>query len=163
MLVLTPHIRWLVLLEERKFIPTHHCEQLQFGFECLLDLLLDVRGVFISRHREHGPFFRDGAHLLPYTPPKVAFRARASLYSIVQVWPDSDAPMTDDAGFKILKWRDRTQLLAGCERCQLKFITPAPMLRDDPQAVEYYLREKYVYHTCQPPKSSKTRSKGFGP
>ncbi len=22
------------------------------------------------------------------------------------------------------------------------------MLRDDPQAVEYYLREKYKYHTC---------------
>src|ERR1700756_2392718 len=34
----------------------------------------------------HGPFFRDGPHLLPYTPTKVAFRARASLYSIVQVW-----------------------------------------------------------------------------
>jgi hypothetical protein len=39
--------------------------------------------------------------------------------------------------FRILKWRDRTPLLAECDRCQLKFITPAPMLRDDPQAVEY--------------------------
>ena len=65
-------------------------------------------------------------------------------------------PMPDNVGFKILKWRDRTPLLAGCERCQLKFITPAPMLRDDPQAVECYLREKYAYHTCPLPKSSKT-------
>jgi len=71
--------------------------------------------------------------------------------------------MTDNVGFKILKWRDGTPLLAGCERCQLKFITPALMLRDDPQDVEYYLREKYAYHTCPLPKSSKTRSKGFGP
>ena len=41
--------------------------------------------------------------------------------------------------FRILKWRDRTPLLAECDRCQLKFITPALMLRDDPQDVEYYL------------------------
>jgi hypothetical protein len=96
---------------------------------------------------------------LPYTPrPKVAFCAPASLCSIVEVWADSDAAMTDDAGFKILKWRDRTPLLAQCERCQLKFITPAPMLRDDPQAVEYYLREKYAYDTCPLPESSKTRA-----
>jgi len=71
-------------------------------------------------------------------------------------------PMPDNVGFKILKWRDRTPLLAGCERCQLKFITPAPMLRDDPPAVEYYLREKYAYHVCHLPESSKTRSRVFG-
>jgi hypothetical protein len=71
--------------------------------------------------------------------------------------------MTDDAGFKILKWRDRMPLLAGCERCQLKFITPAPMLRDDPQDVEYYLREKYAYHHCHLHESSTASPKGFGP
>jgi hypothetical protein len=56
--------------------------------------------------------------------------------------------MTDHIGFRILKWRSRTPLLAECERCHLKFITPAPMLRDDPKDAENYLREKYKYHTC---------------
>jgi hypothetical protein len=56
--------------------------------------------------------------------------------------------MTNGVGFKILKWRSRTPLLAECERCHLKFITPERMLRDDPQDVEHYLREKHRYHDC---------------
>jgi len=65
--------------------------------------------------------------------------------------------MINDVQFKILKWRDRTPLLAECERCHLKFITPEPMLRYDPQDVEHYLREKHKYHTCnfaEPPEKS---------
>ena len=53
-------------------------------------------------------------------------------------------------------------LLAGCEWCHLKFITPASMLRDDPQSVEYYLREKYAYHQCHLRESSTASPKGVG-
>ncbi len=51
-------------------------------------------------------------------------------------------------------------LLAECERCHLKFITPEPMLRDDPQVVEHYLREKHKYHICDLPELSETPQKG---
>ena len=39
-------------------------------------------------------------------------------------------------------------LLAECERCHLKFITPERMLGDHPQVVEHYLREKHKYRAC---------------
>ena len=40
----------------------------------------------------------------------------------------------------------------------MKFITPEPMLRDEPGDVEHYLREKHKHHTCgsdEPPEKSR--------
>jgi len=54
--------------------------------------------------------------------------------------------MLTKSGFKILINRDHIPMLAACERCDLKFITPRDMV--DPQVAEEYLRGKYENHSC---------------
>jgi hypothetical protein len=54
----------------------------------------------------------------------------------------------DDLGFKVLKYELRIPILAGCERCHLKFLTPSDKMRDA-DAAEKYLWEKYILHDCK--------------
>lgn len=59
----------------------------------------------------------------------------------------TDAIVTDEIGFAILRYRDTTPVLAACTRCQLKFLTPAQMMKDHAGAAEYLWR-KYTDHQC---------------
>jgi hypothetical protein len=54
----------------------------------------------------------------------------------------------DDLGFKVLKYELRTPIVAGCERCHLKFLTPSDKIHDA-DAAEKYLWEKYILHDCR--------------
>ena len=53
----------------------------------------------------------------------------------------------DEPGFVILKFRSRTPMLAACERCELKFLTPTEI--EDPNTATTYLRAKYHEHRCK--------------
>ena len=53
----------------------------------------------------------------------------------------------DEIGFSVLKYRERTPVLAACTRCQLKFLTPSQMMKDWEAAREYLWR-KYGNHRC---------------
>jgi hypothetical protein len=55
--------------------------------------------------------------------------------------------VVDEIGFRVLKCRGQTPVLAGCARCQLKFLTP-PGMTDDQQAAADYLWNKYITHHC---------------
>ena len=61
-----------------------------------------------------------------------------------------------EIGFSILRHKDRTPVLARCDRCQLKFLTPVGMI-SDPQAAHDYLWKKYHDHHCS---AIAQRSKG---
>jgi hypothetical protein len=54
----------------------------------------------------------------------------------------------DDLGFKVLKYRVLTPILAGCERCHVKFLTPSDKM-DDADSAERYRWEKYSLHDCK--------------
>jgi hypothetical protein len=54
----------------------------------------------------------------------------------------------DDLGFKVLTYRVRTPILAECERCHVKFLTPSDKMHDA-DAAERYLWEKYGLHDCK--------------
>jgi len=54
----------------------------------------------------------------------------------------------DGLGFKVLQYRVRTPILAGCESCHLKFLTPSDKM-DDADEAEKYLWEKYILHDCK--------------
>jgi hypothetical protein len=54
----------------------------------------------------------------------------------------------DDLGFQVLQYRVGTPILAGCERCHLKFLTPSDKMQDA-DAAEKYLWEKYILHNCK--------------
>jgi hypothetical protein len=55
--------------------------------------------------------------------------------------------VADEIGFSVLKYRENTPVLAVCTRCQLKFLTPAGMMKDW-QAASDYLWKKYSDHRC---------------
>ena len=59
------------------------------------------------------------------------------------------AAVVDEVGFAILKYRDKTPILAECERGHLKFLTPSNKLRDAESAKKYPW-EKYEKHECKP-------------
>jgi hypothetical protein len=60
--------------------------------------------------------------------------------------------VVDEIGFSILKYREKTPVLAVCARCQLKFLTPSQMMKDWEAASEYLWR-KYSNHRCAPTRS----------
>jgi len=53
----------------------------------------------------------------------------------------------DEIGFSVLKYSEKTPVLAACTRCQLKFLTPSKMMKDWEAASEYLLG-KYNDHRC---------------
>ena len=55
--------------------------------------------------------------------------------------------MANETGFSILKYYGPTPVLAVCVKCQLKFFTPAQMMKDW-DAAEEYLWKKYKSHRC---------------
>jgi len=55
--------------------------------------------------------------------------------------------MPDEIGFAVLRYREKTPVLAACTFCQLKFLTPAGMM-NDPVAADEYLWRKYISHRC---------------
>jgi hypothetical protein len=55
--------------------------------------------------------------------------------------------VVNELGFAILKYRDKTPILAACQRCRLKFLTPLGM--NDVTSAENYLLEKYTKHHCK--------------
>ncbi|MGC1650744.1 MAG: hypothetical protein WA741_33385, partial [Candidatus Sulfotelmatobacter sp.] len=56
----------------------------------------------------------------------------------------------DEIGFSVLKYSEKTPVLAACTRCQLKFLTPLQMMKDWAAASEYLWR-KYSNHRCANP------------
>jgi hypothetical protein len=54
----------------------------------------------------------------------------------------------DGLRFKVLKYHVRTPVLASCEHCHLKFLTPSDKMNDADEA-EKYLWEKYILHDCK--------------
>jgi hypothetical protein len=59
-------------------------------------------------------------------------------------------PVPNERTFKIFQYQGKTPLLAGCQRCGLKFITPRSMLKEYPEVIEGFLRDKYELHECLP-------------
>jgi len=57
-------------------------------------------------------------------------------------------PGNRDDEFKILKYHDKTPVLAGCEHCRVKFFAPSEKMKDI-ESAEKYLREKYLLHDCE--------------
>jgi hypothetical protein len=55
--------------------------------------------------------------------------------------------VVDERGYSVLKYRDKTPILAACARCQLKFFTPSEMMNDW-MAASDYLWKKHYTHQC---------------
>ena len=53
----------------------------------------------------------------------------------------------DEVGFVILQCRKKLPMLAGCSRCNLKFLTPPNF--DDESVARQYLWNKYLDHRCR--------------
>ena len=55
--------------------------------------------------------------------------------------------MATETGFSILKYCGQSAAIATCQRCHLKFFTPAKVMQEGFGAEEY-LRKKYNEHWC---------------
>jgi hypothetical protein len=53
----------------------------------------------------------------------------------------------NETGFSILKYSGQSAAIAACQGCQLKFFTPANLMREG-VGREGYLRKKYNEHWC---------------
>lgn len=53
-----------------------------------------------------------------------------------------------ERNFEFLRYEDKTPAMAGCEKCQRKFFTPA-IYSGDPDAAQEYLFSKFDRHDCE--------------
>jgi hypothetical protein len=52
--------------------------------------------------------------------------------------------------FVVLKYEGKVPVIAGCEKCKLKFFTPVDYFGDAAGALEY-LFVKFDHHSCEEP------------
>ena len=66
-----------------------------------------------------------------------------------------------DRNFIVLKYEGKVPVMAGCERCQRKFFTPATY-SGDAVGAQQYLFSKFDRHNCETPPTKPQRPGSSG-